>query len=106
MIGIEDEKKKVETVKGLLNNLPLGYLTALRALVELLTKIDRNSVVTLMPMSNLAIVFSPTLLRSRDENVAKIMQDSNAALGIVLFLLTQPELLTVIVIYTKTFNRF
>jgi energy-converting hydrogenase Eha subunit E len=84
-------------VKSLLNNLPLGFLTALRALVELLYKIDRNSVVNLMSMTNLAIVFSPTLLRARDETVAKIMQDSTAAHGIVLFLLSQAELLAVMI---------
>ena len=63
------------TVKKLLTSLPPVNQRVIRIIFELLSEFSKRSNVNLMTSSNLAIVFAPNLLRSRNENLLLAMRE-------------------------------
>lgn len=67
----------------------LNYRT-LKYLVEHLARIAQYEEVNKMGPQNLAIVFGPNILRSRDENALSMLTDMNVQCAIVEALILQP----------------
>lgn len=66
----------VATIRNLLVNLPVENLRVLQVLMDLIVKISQHSDRNLMSSKNLAIVFGPTLFRSRDPSGFVAMQEA------------------------------
>jgi len=66
----------VMKVKPLIDTLPPENKILLSCLMGLLAKVCSRSAVNKMNSSNLAIVFSPTLLRSKEETMMSAITDS------------------------------
>jgi len=68
--------KDLATVKTLIGQLPKDNRNLLRNILVLLAKVVENSAINKMTTANLAIIFGPTMLRSRDETMISAIEDS------------------------------
>ena len=79
----------VEPVKGLLERLPnVNYLVA-RELFALLVAINEQNEVNKMNSHNLAIVFGPNILRSKNEDAFSALQDNVYITRVIDFMITE-----------------
>ena len=79
----------MEPVKGLLERLPnVNYLVA-RELFALLVAINEQNEVNKMNSHNLAIVFGPNILRSKNEDAFSALQDNVHITRVVDFMITE-----------------
>ncbi|XP_028400078.1 rho GTPase-activating protein 26-like [Dendronephthya gigantea] len=69
----ESYDNRVEALKAQLDKLPYDNYEMLDIITEHLKKVAENSKRNLMQASNLGVVFGPTLMRSREETMAAIM---------------------------------
>jgi hypothetical protein len=71
-------------MKSVLELLPPGNRTILAKLLSLLNKIDKKSSKNKMPASNLAIVFSPNILRPKvPGDLHRILEETNLCAKII-----------------------
>jgi len=63
-------QKRAQELKTIVDKLPLGNKSTLQALLVHLRKVAAEDQVNKMSVSNLAIVFGPCLVRSRNESAA------------------------------------
>ncbi|CAL8084529.1 unnamed protein product [Calicophoron daubneyi] len=77
-----DPAERVEEVSRLIKQLPEERRKVLGLLITHLAKVAAYSRVNNMTVSNLSIVFAPSLLRSREETVAAIMNTKFASTAI------------------------
>lgn len=68
-----------DKVKSALSSLPMSNLRVLKYLIEFLFEVAQHSANNKMPVHNLATVFAPNLLRMREEDIFKIVQDTPAS---------------------------
>lgn len=69
----ESQQLRVNSVHTVVHNLPTANRSMLQLLIRHLCKVAANSDKNLMTISNLGVCFGPTLLRSREESVAAII---------------------------------
>lgn len=67
--------KRIESLKGLLNELPPHSYETLKHLMQHLNRISQNCLVNLMEPRNLAIVFGPSVVRSANETLESAVKD-------------------------------
>jgi phosphoinositide-3-kinase regulatory subunit len=87
-VSVSDELK-YERIKEVISRLPERNRSVLTVLMQHLTRIVQNSPVNMMTAQNVAIVFGPTLIRPRPEDVMKAVTNSGIHITIVELLLTQ-----------------
>lgn len=78
---------QLEAVKSVLSRLPEVNVRVLKYLLGFLSEVASHSATNKMPMHNLATVFAPNLLRMREENIFRIVQDTPAANALTSFLI-------------------
>lgn len=66
-------EKRVEALRCLVDNLPEENRKLIRMIMKHLTQVAAHSNRNLMAASNLGVVFGPTLMKSREESMAAIM---------------------------------
>ncbi|XP_020604145.1 rho GTPase-activating protein 26-like isoform X2 [Orbicella faveolata] len=66
-------EKRVEALRSLVADLPEENRTLIRMIMKHLTHVAAHSNKNLMAASNLGVVFGPTLMKSREETMAAIM---------------------------------
>lgn len=76
-IGVPDAR--LECIRNILGFLPTDHFNLLSYLIIFLRLISQNSTENKMTTPNLAMVFAPNLLKSRDENVNMSMDDTAAS---------------------------
>jgi hypothetical protein len=81
-------KNRLEGLKNILDRLPQSNAGLLEYLMSFLSRVAEYSATNRMSASNLAIVFSPNILRPRVENVASIMADSKHVLDCIEAMIT------------------
>lgn len=79
----------VEPVKELLNKLPHVNYVVTKELFSLLVQVNMNSEENKMTSNNLAIVFGPNILRSRNENAIAALQDNTHVTRVVDFMIKE-----------------
>eukprot|EP01100_Stratorugosa_tubuloviscum_P003654 TRINITY_DN188_c1_g4_i2.p1 TRINITY_DN188_c1_g4~~TRINITY_DN188_c1_g4_i2.p1 ORF type:complete len:287 (-),score=133.17 TRINITY_DN188_c1_g4_i2:85-945(-) len=67
-VDLDDIEKRTHSMRCLVVLLPLNHLTLLRFLIGFLVEVIKFSDVNLMTAQNLAIVFGPIMLRSKQKN--------------------------------------
>ncbi|KAJ3590679.1 hypothetical protein NHX12_008628 [Muraenolepis orangiensis] len=72
-VKCDDQNYRVCAVHSLVHKLPERNKEMLEILIQHLLKVSTESKVNLMTVSNLGVVFGPTLMRSREETVAAMM---------------------------------
>jgi hypothetical protein len=82
------QEKDAQLYKALIKSLPTGDKLFLQSLLALLADIAKNQEVNKMTISNLSIVFGPSLLRPRSENVASELFDVPDVSRVIEFLIT------------------
>ncbi|KAN0011955.1 hypothetical protein ACTFIU_000174 [Dictyostelium citrinum] len=88
-IDIKDKNSKISFIKSLLSALPKENYDLLQILLKFLHTIQLHSSINKMTSSNLAIVFSPTLLRPKEESLESMMTDSNSISEVVRVLIEE-----------------
>ncbi|KAM9989661.1 hypothetical protein ACTFIY_005703 [Dictyostelium cf. discoideum] len=88
-IDIKDKNSKISFIKSLLSALPKENYDLLQILLKFLNTIQVHSSINKMTSSNLAIVFSPTLLRPKEESLESMMTDSNSISEVVRVLIEE-----------------
>ncbi|XP_062509278.1 uncharacterized protein LOC134185494 [Corticium candelabrum] len=83
------EELKYERIKEVISRLPEQNQDVLTVLMQHLTRVVQNASVNMMTAHNLAVVFGPTLLRPRSEDVMKAVANSGTHITIVELCLTQ-----------------
>lgn len=66
-------EKRVEALTSLVGTLPEENRKLIRTILRHLTRVAENSGKNLMAASNLGVVFGPTLMKSKEESMAAIM---------------------------------
>ncbi|XP_059207592.1 rho GTPase-activating protein 42-like [Centropristis striata] len=69
----DDQKHRVRAIHALVHKLPEKNKTMLEILTNHLLKVSSHSDQNLMTVSNLGMIFGPTLMRSQEETVAAMM---------------------------------
>uniref|UniRef100_A0A3Q1F2R2 Rho GTPase-activating protein 42 n=1 Tax=Acanthochromis polyacanthus TaxID=80966 RepID=A0A3Q1F2R2_9TELE len=69
----DDQKHRVRAIHALVHKLPEKNRTMLDLLTNHLLKVSSHSDQNLMTVSNLGMIFGPTLMRSQEETVAAMM---------------------------------
>uniref|UniRef100_A0A3P8UCY3 Rho-GAP domain-containing protein n=1 Tax=Amphiprion percula TaxID=161767 RepID=A0A3P8UCY3_AMPPE len=69
----DDQKYRVRAIHALVHKLPEKNRTMLDLLTKHLLKVSSHSDQNLMTVSNLGMIFGPTLMRSQEETVAAMM---------------------------------
>ncbi|NXI53901.1 RHG42 protein, partial [Chloroceryle aenea] len=69
----DDQNYRVEAVHALVHKLPEKNREMLDILIKHLVKVSLHSQQNLMTVSNLAVIFGPTLMKAQDETVAAMM---------------------------------
>lgn len=85
---VDDPIKRLVAIKKLLQELPVHHYETLRFLMHHLKKVVDHSDVNKMEARNLAIVFGPTLARSRDNNMITMVTDMSHQCYLVETLIT------------------
>lgn len=85
---VDDPIKRLVAIKKLLQELPIHHYETLRFLMHHLKKVVDHSDVNKMEARNLAIVFGPTLARSRDNNMITMVTDMSHQCYLVETLIT------------------
>jgi hypothetical protein len=81
---------KIERFAELVEALPDANRAILETLLDFLVKVDMNSAVNKMDSNNLATMFGPNLLRSKEENdMEKMLRDTAAIAAAVQILISQ-----------------
>ncbi|EGC29951.1 hypothetical protein DICPUDRAFT_158397 [Dictyostelium purpureum] len=88
-IDVRERNAKISFIKSLLSALPKENYDLLQILLKFLYTIQLHSNKNKMTSSNLAIVFSPTLLRPKEESLETMMTDSNTISEIVKILIDE-----------------
>lgn len=81
--GIADKSERLTYITNLVHTLPPCHFATLKHLMELLYKICKNSQVNKMHSSNLAIVIAPNILRSDEQSMESIIQDTPIVTAVV-----------------------
>lgn len=71
---IEDLETRSDSIKKLIQQLPVRNFTLLKILVKHLKNVASHSQTNLMTVSNLGICFAPTLMRGPEETASSIME--------------------------------
>ena len=66
----------VPTMRTLFRTLPRTNFLVIKRLILLMTEVAAESETNKMTPSNLAIVFAPNMIKSRNEDLLTIMQDT------------------------------
>uniref|UniRef100_A0A8C9WCG6 Rho GTPase activating protein 42a n=1 Tax=Scleropages formosus TaxID=113540 RepID=A0A8C9WCG6_SCLFO len=69
----DDQNYRVQAVHALVHKLPDKNKEMLDILIKHLLKVSKHSQMNLMTVSNLGVIFGPTLMRSQEETVAAMM---------------------------------
>ncbi|XP_048839413.1 rho GTPase-activating protein 42 isoform X1 [Brienomyrus brachyistius] len=69
----DDQNYRVQAVHALVHKLPEKNKEMLDILIKHLVKVSTHSQMNLMTISNLGVIFGPTLMRSQEETVAAMM---------------------------------
>ncbi|XP_027677664.1 rho GTPase-activating protein 42 isoform X1 [Chelonia mydas] len=69
----DDQNYRVEAVHALVHKLPEKNREMLDILIKHLVKVSLHSPQNLMTVSNLGVIFGPTLMRAQEETVAAVM---------------------------------
>eukprot|EP01104_Vermistella_antarctica_P009740 TRINITY_DN2527_c0_g1_i1.p1 TRINITY_DN2527_c0_g1~~TRINITY_DN2527_c0_g1_i1.p1 ORF type:complete len:606 (+),score=131.74 TRINITY_DN2527_c0_g1_i1:253-2070(+) len=83
----------VKTVKKTLGFLPVGIMMVVKFLMKFLHFVTQHADQNKMTPSNMAIVFSPTLLRPQEDDLAAVLEDTPFSNKLVELLLTNYEFL-------------
>ena len=82
------EAERMPVVLHLLHGkLPPAHLEVLKLLLPFLQLVSTHSLENKMTVQNLAVVFGPTLIRTRDDNVTAMMTDSPGIIRVTIYLL-------------------
>lgn len=76
---IKNVEQRLSSISSVISNLPKANREILKRLAFLLSKINENSKQNKMTSNNLSIVFAPTLLRCRDNDLIKLLAHSQVA---------------------------
>jgi len=90
-VGIKDEEAKFKKVKTVLEMLPRGYIVVLLYLLSFLRRVCDKSKKNMMTATNLAIVFSPSLLRSIIVDMSIVLEDTTHATKLMTMFIEQHE---------------
>eukprot|EP01104_Vermistella_antarctica_P007700 TRINITY_DN188_c0_g1_i1.p1 TRINITY_DN188_c0_g1~~TRINITY_DN188_c0_g1_i1.p1 ORF type:complete len:1308 (+),score=353.58 TRINITY_DN188_c0_g1_i1:351-4274(+) len=84
--GAEEQKAQLAYIDRVLGRSPKTNIAVLRSIVRLLSKLDAHSEVNKMPAHNLAIAFTPCILRAPEDkaqSITQILADSPVITSIV-----------------------
>lgn len=81
--GVPEPKARLECIKKVLKFLPKGNARLLKALCRFLYKVQEKSAINKMDSQNLAIVFAPNLLRTREQDIRIMLGDTPHASGLM-----------------------
>jgi 23S rRNA A2030 N6-methylase RlmJ len=76
MASAADHDVWIPTMRTLFRTLPRANFLVIKELVLLMTEVAAESERNKMTTSNLAIVFAPNMIKSRNEELRTIMQDT------------------------------
>jgi len=76
---IDDLQSQIKCLANVLSRLPIGNKLIVTRLFRLLKAISKESEINKMTVSNLSIVFAPSLLRKPEQNATNILDDSEKA---------------------------
>ncbi|KYR02279.1 RhoGAP domain-containing protein [Tieghemostelium lacteum] len=82
-VDIKDKNAKVSFIKSIISALPKDNFDLLQTILKFLYTLQLHSQKNKMTSANLAIVFSPTLLRPKEETLETMMLDSNVTNEVV-----------------------
>ncbi|KAJ8280268.1 hypothetical protein GJAV_G00052500 [Gymnothorax javanicus] len=69
----DDQNQRVCSVHSLVHKLPEKHKEMLELLIRHLVRVSKHSQSNMMTVSNLGVIFGPTLMRSQEETVAAMM---------------------------------
>eukprot|EP01103_Thecamoeba_quadrilineata_P017911 TRINITY_DN6561_c0_g1_i1.p1 TRINITY_DN6561_c0_g1~~TRINITY_DN6561_c0_g1_i1.p1 ORF type:complete len:540 (+),score=132.64 TRINITY_DN6561_c0_g1_i1:67-1686(+) len=75
----ESEEERLECIRKVVKQLPVGHLVLLKFLVAFLVEVASHSEVNLMTENNIAIVFTPTCFRPQQETISELFGNSTNA---------------------------
>lgn len=92
-LEIEDYRNRMIAIQDLIHNLPTENFAVLKFICEHLCRVSQFSHLNRMTISNLAIIFGPTLLRPspRLDSVLKMMADMPHQVGVVEILIEHAD---------------
>lgn len=88
-----DKYSRVGSLKSLLTKLPPAHFNLLRFLAGLLKEISQHSHYNKMTSTNLAIIFGPTVMRPKNEDVVKMIEDARHVNAVFLMVIDEYDYL-------------